>query len=307
MSVDHRNHRRSRGLLLKTLPTALLLALGGSAAAATLNVNSLADNTTSGDGLVTLREAILASVNRTATDLGQIGTGSDTLSIANGTNVSMEGGSGNSTLLASGGSSITMFGGAGNDSLASSGAASITMIGGTGQDSLSSTNDTGLTIIGGSSGATLTVTGGSSITQQLVKNLYIPRDERSEKSIDRKMRELVFAIEVTKETPKEQILEWYLNEISYGGIYSGVEAASQGYFGKSASELTLGEATLLAGIPQSPSAYEPRANLDAALVRRNDVIALMGRWNWWLPPGPARLLRVQPSLPPRVASEADRG
>jgi membrane peptidoglycan carboxypeptidase len=128
------------------------------------------------------------------------------------------------------------------------------------------------------SGDPFTGTGGSSITQQLVKNLYIPRDERSEKSIDRKMRELVFAIEVTKETPKELILEWYLNEISYGGIYSGVEAASQGYFGKSASELTLGEATLLAGIPQSPSAYEPRANLEAALARRNDVIGLMGRW-----------------------------
>jgi hypothetical protein len=81
MSVDHRNRRRRRGLLLKTLPTALLLALGGNAGAATLTVNSLADNTTPGDGLVTLREAILASVNLTATDLGQTGTGSDTLDL----------------------------------------------------------------------------------------------------------------------------------------------------------------------------------------------------------------------------------
>ena len=81
MFVHHRNHRRGRGLLLKTLPTALLLAFGGSACAATLTVNSLADNTTGGDGLVTLREAILASVNRTATDLSQTGTGSDTLDL----------------------------------------------------------------------------------------------------------------------------------------------------------------------------------------------------------------------------------
>ena len=128
------------------------------------------------------------------------------------------------------------------------------------------------------SGDPFTGTGGSSITQQLVKNAYIPREDRSEKSIDRKMRELVFAIEVTKETSKEQILEWYLNEISYGGIYSGVEAASQGYFGKSSKDLTLGEAALLAGIPQSPSAYDPRVNLEAALARRNDVLGLMARW-----------------------------
>ncbi|HSM99866.1 MAG TPA: hypothetical protein VLS52_02525, partial [Rudaea sp.] len=81
MSVDHGNHRRRRGLLLKTLPTALLLAFGGSACAATLTVTSLADNTTAGDGLVTLREAILASINQTTTDLGQTGTGSDTLDL----------------------------------------------------------------------------------------------------------------------------------------------------------------------------------------------------------------------------------
>lgn len=80
MLADHR-HRRRGGLLLKALPTALLLALGGSAGAATLTVNSLADDTNAGDGLVTLREAIQASVNRTATDLGQTGTGNDTLDL----------------------------------------------------------------------------------------------------------------------------------------------------------------------------------------------------------------------------------
>lgn len=120
-------------------------------------------------------------------------------------------------------------------------------------------------------------TGGSSITQQLVKNVYIPQDARSEKSVDRKLRELVYAAEITKAESKEQILEWYLNEISYGGIYSGIEAASQGYFGKPASELTLGEAALLAGIPQSPGALDPNANLDAALQRREQVLDLMAR------------------------------
>ncbi len=68
------------------------------------------------------------------------------------------------------------------------------------------------------------------------------------------MREIVYAIELTKRYEKEQILEWYVNQISYGGIYTGVEAASQGYFGKPAKDLTLAEAALLAGIPQSPAA-----------------------------------------------------
>jgi membrane peptidoglycan carboxypeptidase len=120
-------------------------------------------------------------------------------------------------------------------------------------------------------------TGGSSITQQLVKNLYIPEDQRAEKSVDRKLRELVYSAELTKTVDKEQILEWYLNQISYGGIYSGVEAASQGYFGKSAKDLTLAEATLLAGIPQSPGRLSPRLDMDAALARRNEVISLMER------------------------------
>ncbi len=127
-------------------------------------------------------------------------------------------------------------------------------------------------------GDATTGTGGSSITQQLIKNVYIPADERSEKSFDRKAREMVFAVELTKDASKENILDWYLNEISYGGIYSGVEAASEGYFGKPASDLTVGEAALLAGIPQSPGTLDPRTNLDATLARRQEVISLMQRF-----------------------------
>ncbi len=118
-------------------------------------------------------------------------------------------------------------------------------------------------------------TGGSSITQQLVKNIYIPQDERAERSYKRKMKETIYALELTDNYSKDQILEWYLNQISYGGIYNGVEAASQGYFGKPAKDLNLAEAALLAGIPAYPSAYEPINNPDAAVQRRNDVLRLM--------------------------------
>ncbi|HXH22293.1 MAG TPA: transglycosylase domain-containing protein [Dehalococcoidia bacterium] len=117
--------------------------------------------------------------------------------------------------------------------------------------------------------------GGSSITQQLVKNVYISPEDRTKRSIDRKMREVVYALELTKRYPKKQILEWYVNQINYGGVYSGVEAASQGYFGKPAKDLTLAEAALLAGIPQSPASYDPRTSLQAAIERRNDVLALL--------------------------------
>ena len=131
--------------------------------------------------------------------------------------------------------------------------------------------------------------GGSSITQQLAKNVYIPSEQRSDRTVDRKLREMVIALELTKKYPKDQILEWYLNSISYGGIYVGVEAASQGYFGKSSKDLTLSEAALLAGIPQSPGVYNPvsPANFDAskrglkqdshAKNRQYDVLGLMVR------------------------------
>lgn len=118
-------------------------------------------------------------------------------------------------------------------------------------------------------------TGGSSITQQLVKNIYIPESERTKRSISRKLKETVYAIELTNRYSKDQILEWYLNQIPYGGIYNGVEAAAQGYFGKKASELTLGEAALLAGIPACPSCYNPLGNPERAVARRNQVLLLM--------------------------------
>ncbi len=119
--------------------------------------------------------------------------------------------------------------------------------------------------------------GGSSITQQLAKNVYIPREERTERSPERKLKEAVIALELTEQYPKEQILEWYLNSIPYGGIYVGVQAAAEGYFGKEAKDLTLAEAALLAGIPQQPAAYDPFQNPVLARARQSEVLDLMVR------------------------------
>ena len=139
------------------------------------------------------------------------------------------------------------------------------------------------------SGEFLQGSGGSSITQQLAKNVYIPSEQRTDRTVDRKLRETVIALELTKKYSKDRILEWYLNSISYGGIYVGIEAASQGYFGKSAKDLNLAEASLLAGVPQSPGVYNPLspANFDAPTRglkkdsfvknRQFDVLELMVR------------------------------
>ena len=139
-------------------------------------------------------------------------------------------------------------------------------------------------------GSFLGGSGGSSITQQLAKNVYIPREQRSERSVTRKIKETAIAVELTNKYSKDQILEWYVNTISYGGLYVGIEATSEGYFGKKASDLTLAEASLLAGIPQSPARYDPFAssNIDAngvlipegwAKWRQGEVLNLMVRRN----------------------------
>jgi membrane peptidoglycan carboxypeptidase len=115
-----------------------------------------------------------------------------------------------------------------------------------------------------------TGTGGSSITQQLVKNIYIcpsivQSDEKvctegAERTIQRKLKEIAYAIEMEQDYTKDQILEYYLNSISYADRYIGVQAAAEGYFRKNAIDLTLAEAALLAGIPSYPSLYHPRNN-----------------------------------------------
>lgn len=121
--------------------------------------------------------------------------------------------------------------------------------------------------------------GGSSITQQLVKNVYFTQEERAERSIERKLKETIYALELTKRYPgqegKRQIMEWYLNQISYGSVYVGIEKASLGYFGKRAKDLTLAEAATLAAIPASPLENDPINSPDEALRQRNITLRSM--------------------------------
>lgn len=99
--------------------------------------------------------------------------------------------------------------------------------------------------------------GGSSITQQLAKNIYIDNEEWSNRRVQRKLKEAVIALELKRKYDDNQILEWYLNQVFYGNNAYGIEAAAERYFNKDASALTLAEAALLAGLPQAPSDYDP--------------------------------------------------
>ncbi len=113
--------------------------------------------------------------------------------------------------------------------------------------------------------------GGSTITQQLVKSALLT----SERTIQRKIREIVLALWTEKIFSKNEILELYLNQIPYGGAVYGVEEASQRFFGKPAKKLALEEAAFIAGLPQAPSQYSPYNNPDLALKRRNEVLKAM--------------------------------
>lgn len=123
--------------------------------------------------------------------------------------------------------------------------------------------------------ASLRITGGgSTITQQVIKQSYFPDAERT---YTRKLSEVILAIQATKEISKEEIITLYLNKIYFGRSTSsiGVAAASKYYFNKDVSQLTLPEAALLAGTLNSPSRYDPYYNLEAATSRRNVVLNLM--------------------------------
>jgi penicillin-binding protein 1A len=115
------------------------------------------------------------------------------------------------------------------------------------------------------------VQGGSTITQQLVRNLYISR----ERTFARKLREACLAVKLAQSWSKQKILTAYLNQIYYGSQAYGVEAAAQTYFSKPAKRLTLRQAALLAGLPQAPSRFDPFANPTAARNRRKQVLRAM--------------------------------
>ena len=115
------------------------------------------------------------------------------------------------------------------------------------------------------------VEGGSTITQQLAKVLFLTPD----KSLERKLKEAVMALELERRYSKDRILEMYLNQIYFGHGAFGVEAAARTFFGKSVGELSLSEATLLAGLPKAPSTYSPFEHPEAAKRRRATVLARM--------------------------------
>ncbi|MBD3250460.1 MAG: PBP1A family penicillin-binding protein [Candidatus Pacebacteria bacterium] len=122
-----------------------------------------------------------------------------------------------------------------------------------------------------------TLQGGSTITQQLVKNRLLT----PEKTIRRKLRELLLAILVEGTYTKEEILEMYLNEVPYGGSIYGIEEAAWKYFGKPAKDLSLGESTMLAGLPAAPSVYTPFGpNPELSQRRREEVLRRMVEDNY---------------------------
>jgi penicillin-binding protein 1C len=120
-----------------------------------------------------------------------------------------------------------------------------------------------------------TVSGASTITQQLARSLFLTPQERAQSTYARKVKEALLAAELTRSYSKDEILELYLNEIYYGNMAYGIEAASQTYFGVSAKNLTLAQASFLAGLPQLPGVYDIYTNRETTLLRHQDVLLLM--------------------------------
>ncbi len=115
------------------------------------------------------------------------------------------------------------------------------------------------------------VSGASTITQQLIKTALLS----PEQTIERKIKEAILALEVTRRYSKDEILAFYLNTINYGNRSYGIQAASQSYFAKDVTQLNLAEASLLSGLPQLPAIYDPCINPDKALERQQVVLGLM--------------------------------
>ena len=113
--------------------------------------------------------------------------------------------------------------------------------------------------------------GGSSITQQVSKNIFL--DQRTE--INRKIKELFYSIELEKKYSKDEILEIYVNTSYFGAGFYGIGPATQGYYGKTPEKLSLNEAAFLAGVPNAPSAYNPYEHYELAVQRRNIVLRKM--------------------------------
>lgn len=114
-------------------------------------------------------------------------------------------------------------------------------------------------------------TGGSTITMQVAKNFFLS----SERSFSRKANEILLALQIERELTKDEILELYVNKIYLGNRAYGIEAASQVYYGKSISEISLAEMAMIAGLPKAPSRFNPIANPERSMERRNWILARM--------------------------------
>lgn len=119
------------------------------------------------------------------------------------------------------------------------------------------------------------VQGGSTITQQLAKNLYLNGD----RNFTRKISELFIANDLEKKYSKDEILELYVNVINYGNGYTGIKEASEGYYKESPDNLDLQEASMLAGLPQCPNGYNPNKYLDKAIARQQQVLAAIDKYS----------------------------
>ena len=120
------------------------------------------------------------------------------------------------------------------------------------------------------------VEGGSTITQQLIKNTMLS----NKKKLARKLKEVILALKLENKLTKEQILERYLNEIAYGNNYLGVKTAAEGYFRKPLSDLTLKESAILVGLPNAPSYYNPLRHYDRALKRADHILRRLRNLGW---------------------------
>ena len=121
---------------------------------------------------------------------------------------------------------------------------------------------------GGASGA-------STITQQIARNLLFTPEEASQRSALRKIREILLAAEITRRYSKDEILELYLNQVYFGNLAYGIEAAAETYFGTTADRLDLAQSSFLAGLIQAPSVYDVYTNREATLDRQRTVLGLM--------------------------------
>jgi penicillin-binding protein 1A len=147
------------------------------------------------------------------------------------------------------------------------------------------------------------VQGGSSLTQQLAKTLLL----RPDQTIKRKVQEAALAIELERRMSKDQLLELYLNRVFFGASAYGIEAASQTYFGKPASALTLPEAALLAGLPKEPSRLSPAVDMNGAVARSRLILARMAAEGWISRADEQRALAAPPTLASETPEEEDFG